>query len=46
MQSKYKHKVSIIGKIVDGNAVPILFADDTSIVVKGSSLEDFQNKMS
>jgi hypothetical protein len=36
--------VSDLPRIVDGNAITILFADDTSILVKGSSLWDFQNR--
>jgi hypothetical protein len=32
-------------KIVKDNTIPILFADDTSILVKGSNLKDFQSNM-
>jgi hypothetical protein len=38
--------INDLPKILDGYAMPILFADDTSILVKGSSSRDFQNKMS
>jgi hypothetical protein len=38
--------INDLPKIVDGNVIPILFADDTSILVKGSSLGGFQNKIS
>jgi hypothetical protein len=37
--------INDLPKIIDGHAIPILFADDTSILVKGSSPEDFQNRM-
>jgi hypothetical protein len=37
--------INDLPKIIDGYAIPILFADDTSILVKGSSPEDFQNRM-
>jgi hypothetical protein len=32
-------------KIVNDKAISLLFADDTSIVVKGYNLKDFQNNM-
>jgi hypothetical protein len=32
-------------KILNEKAIPILFADDTSILVKGYNLKDFQNNM-
>jgi hypothetical protein len=38
--------INDLPKILDGYAMPILFANDTSILVKGSSSGDFQNKMS
>jgi hypothetical protein len=38
--------INDLPKILDGYAMPILFADDTSILVKGSSSRDFQKKMS
>jgi hypothetical protein len=33
--------VNDLPKILDGNAIPILFADNTSLLVKGSSSGDF-----
>jgi hypothetical protein len=32
-------------KIVNGSTIPVLLADDTSILVKGSNPKDFQNSM-
>ena len=37
--------VNDLPKTVNGKTVPILFADDTSIIVKSSKLKDFQNNM-
>ena len=37
--------VSDLPKSVNEKTVPILFADDTSIIVKSSKLKDFQNNM-
>jgi hypothetical protein len=32
-------------KTINDNNIPILFADDTSIIVKSPTLKDFQTKM-
>jgi len=37
--------VSDLPKTVNENTVPILFAEDTSIIVKSSNLKEFQNNM-
>ena len=37
--------VNDLPRTVNGKTVPILFADDTSIIVKSSKLKDFQNNM-
>jgi hypothetical protein len=37
--------VNDLPRIVKDNTIPILFADDTSILVKGSNLKDFKSNM-
>jgi hypothetical protein len=37
--------INDLHEVVNDKAIPILFADDTSILVKGHSLKDFQNNM-
>jgi hypothetical protein len=37
--------VNDLPKTINEKTVPILFADDTSIIVKSSNLKDFQNNM-
>jgi hypothetical protein len=32
-------------KVTNDNTVPVLFADETSILVKASNLKDFYNNM-
>jgi hypothetical protein len=45
--NKRKHLIYIndLPKVVNDKAIPLLFADDTSILVKGYNLKDFQNNM-
>jgi len=37
--------VNDLPKTINDNNIPILFADDTSIIVKSPTLKDFQTKM-
>jgi hypothetical protein len=37
--------INDLPKVVNDKDIPILFADDTSILVKGYNLKDFQNNM-
>ena len=37
--------INDLRKTINEKTVPILFADDTSIVVESANLEDFQNDM-
>jgi hypothetical protein len=37
--------INDLPKIVKDNTIPILFADDTSILIKGSNLKYFQSNM-
>jgi hypothetical protein len=37
--------INDLPKVVNKKAIPILFADDTSILVKGYNSKDFQNNM-
>jgi hypothetical protein len=37
--------INDLPKIVKDNTIPILFAEDTSMLVKGCNLKDFQSNM-
>jgi hypothetical protein len=37
--------INDLPKVVNNNTIPVLFSDDTSILVKGSNLKDFHNIM-